>query len=503
MRYHFLIITALLIGVVTLLFALRWRDYIKDAMKKRSRFIEFAKKLPGPPTLPFFGNALTFWETDRTVITLLDIHRKLNKSIFKFWLGPSLKIVVTDPDDFEILLKSPHASKKDDLYLCMEPAIVNGLINSNLGSYRLHKKILTPIINSTASVSRHAEKFNYHASILVDRLKEKCGKEEFDAHDYIGFCVGDIAFETLTGLAGKGQLGEPSPFYHLSQEGLHILTYRMMRPWLHPDFIFRLTRSGRKFYKITKEAHAFVDYFIAEKIKNYDPMHEEELHTYKPVIDTLIDHMMVSKDLTPEELRYEFVTLFVAMFETVEGVSCLILSMIAMYPEVQEKIRQEINNVCKSDYISESEVSDLVYLEMVIKECLRLFPVGPVLPRKITEDIKLSTCTVPKDISVFMLIFSTHRNPKYWKDPEKFIPERFAPENSKDRHPYQYLPYSSGLRMCPGPKYGVVCAKILMAKILRSYYLTSTMTLDTIRLHTHLSTRFTDGYWIKLTEIQA
>ncbi|XP_063991338.1 cytochrome P450 4C1-like [Diachasmimorpha longicaudata] len=491
---------AFLIGVLTILLSLRWWNPVRNYLRQRSIFIEFAKTLPGPRTLPFFGNALTLWETDKTVLTLTKIGREINASTFKFWLGPALKIVVTDPHDLEIIMMSSKATKKDDVYQLMQPAVVNGLINSEGAIYRAHKKLLTPIINSNTVVNRYAEIFNYQSSIAVKRLQEKVGKGEFDMHEDIGFCVGDVAFETLTGMPGTCQMGQPSPFLKLTQEGLHIVCYRMMRPWLYPDFIFYLTNSGRKLAKIVDDAHAFIDHEIRKRQKEYKPIHSDE-RTHLAVVDYMVDHMMRNNDITVEEIRYEIVTLFVGLFETVEGLCCMILLMIAMHPEVQDKVRAEINNAIKNDYITDDETTKLEYLDMVIKESIRLFPVGPILPRKITEEMKLSTCTVPKGSSLFMLPYATHRDPKYWKNPEEFIPERFTPENAKNRHPFAYVPYSAGPRICPGPKYGVVCVKIVIAHIVRNFRMSTSMKLNTMPIHTHISTRSVDGYRVTLDKI--
>lgn len=120
------------------------------------------------------------------------------------------------------------------------------------------------------------------------------------------------------------------------------------------------------------------------------------------------------------------------------------------------------------------------YLQMVIKETLRLFPVAFVMARELTEDIELGTffffffflqranslpylhftetetlmivesCTLPSGCQVMIPICAIHRNPKYWPTPNEFIPERFAPGNS---HNYDaYLPFGTGLRSCPGKR---------------------------------------------------
>lgn len=112
-----------------------------------------------------------------------------------------------------------------------------------------------------------------------------------------------------------------------------------------------------------------------------------------------------------------------------------------------------------------------------------------------------ATCTVPANCSVFMLPFALHRSPKYWDKPEVFNPDRFSPENSKNRHPYTFLPFSGGIRSCPGRKFANYPLKIMIAYLLRSYSLSTTATLKGLRLHSHISVRSPDGYPISIKKL--
>lgn len=88
---------------------------------------------------------------------------------------------------------------------------------------------------------------------------------------------------------------------------------------------------------------------------------------------------------------------------------------------------------------------------MVIKESLRLFPIGPTIMREVIHDIKLKNdIVIPKGAGVMVVMYRTHRLTKYWTEPEKFIPERFLPELCEKRHPFAYVPFSFGPRSCIG-----------------------------------------------------
>lgn len=119
--------------------------------------------------------------------------------------------------------------------------------------------------------------------------------------------------------------------------------------------------------------------------------------------------------------------------------------MLAMHKDVQAKVVDELREVFSSaDEENDFEkLNKLQYMEMVIKEILRLFPISAFTLRKTTNDFELNNFTIPKDSILFLSIFPLQRNKVYWgEDADQFIPERFETEKMKMIHPYAYLPFS-------------------------------------------------------------
>lgn len=118
--------------------------------------------------------------------------------------------------------------------------------------------------------------------------------------------------------------------------------------------------------------------------------------------------------------------------------------LIGHHPEVQKALHQEVDSVLgNSDEVTFEMLGDLKYLDMVLKESLRIYPSVPYIGRQLTEDIVLDGKTIPAGTTMSIEIFMILHHPKYWPEPEKFIPERWA-DGSEEKDPYLYIPFSAG-----------------------------------------------------------
>ncbi|KAI8428766.1 hypothetical protein MSG28_007447, partial [Choristoneura fumiferana] len=301
-------------------------------------------------------------------------------------------------------------------------------------------------------------------------------------------CKTSNNYDKTTG-TGKNSLGieinsqnnRHHPFLQAFEDVSRLLAKRVVSPWLYLDFIYGLIPEGKKVAYCRKVAYEFVDNIVRLK--------REELATLKsnnePVenktfLDMIIDSSSKIKGYSDVEVREEVIVIMSAGSDTSAVGTGYTAVMLSRYPEVQEKVYQELEEVFgnNSRPVTAADLPKLVYLEAVVKETLRLYPPVPIYVRETHSDCKLPNgLTVPKGVALLFLLHGMHRNPKYWgDDAEQFRPERFF-EGSL-RHPVQFIPFSYSVRNCLGGTYALMSIKTAMATMLRRYRLLPPAGLD-------------------------
>ncbi|KAF2897325.1 hypothetical protein ILUMI_08850 [Ignelater luminosus] len=179
--------------------------------------------------------------------------------------------------------------------------------------------------------------------------------------------------------------------------------------------------------------------------------------------------------LTMNEVTAQAFVFFAAGFETSSTTTTFCLYELVQNPELQDKVREEINTVCEqyNGELTYDGVMKLKYMEKCINETLRKYPPLPIHTRECTETYKIpgTNLVINKGTSVLIPVMGIQNDPEYYPDPDRFDPERFS-ENVDKRHPAAWIPFGDGPRICIGLRFGMIQTKVGLAALLKRFRFT-------------------------------
>ncbi|KAK5638862.1 hypothetical protein RI129_013157 [Pyrocoelia pectoralis] len=466
----------------------------------RRRLYMMAKQKPGPISLPFIGGAWCFINKN-----ILDASVGLQErygSITSVWIGQELNFFLSDPEDLEMVLTSPHAYGKHVNYKFVKGILGDGLITAPVDKWKTRRRALAPTFNQKI-LDGFVQTFVRQSETLVKKLETIVGKGTFDSFDYISRCTLDIIFETEMGLSINAQHTE-GQMLEWANSAFKIAIIRMFSKWYSNDFLFNMSLMSEVFRESKRRLEEFTQAIVDRQLEAYRKNVAQEYLGDEPKFKTFLQLLIeLSEDtlhLTKTEIREEVMTFFIAGSETTATTTAFTLLTLGIDLTVQEKVYQEIMDVLGSDRnIVYQDLPKFVYLERVLKETLRLFPGGPLLGRSVTSDIKLKGCTIPGGSFLTLVVHHMHRNPEIYPEPLKFDPDRFLSEQVSKRHPYAWLPFSGGHRNCIGMKYAFMVMKTVIANIVREFKITTPYRdVGEIALESQVVLKTPDGYPISL-----
>ncbi|MFZ4813212.1 MAG: cytochrome P450 [Phototrophicaceae bacterium] len=168
-------------------------------------------------------------------------------------------------------------------------------------------------------------------------------------------------------------------------------------------------------------------------------------------------------------VRDNILTLFFAGHETTANTLTWALYLLDQHPAILEKLRQEVDGVLQGRAPSLADLRQLPYTTMVIQETMRYEPTVSTLGRYVTQDLELGGYLLEGGTTVLIPIYALHHDPRWWKNPQEFDPERFNAENEPNIPKYAYLPFGGGPRVCIGNHFAMMEAQILLAMFVQHY----------------------------------
>ncbi|CAI0387093.1 unnamed protein product [Linum tenue] len=173
--------------------------------------------------------------------------------------------------------------------------------------------------------------------------------------------------------------------------------------------------------------------------------------------------------LTMDNIKAVTVEVFIAGVETSATAIDWTMAEMMKDERVLRKAQEEVRQVYRGKTnVDESSLHELKYLDLVIKESLRLHPPLPLLfPRESQAKVEVCGYEIPAKTKVIVNCWAIGRDPQYWIEPTKFYPERFADSTIDYKgNNFEFIPFGAGRRMCPGMLYATAVVKLTLANLL-------------------------------------
>lgn len=260
-------------------------------------------------------------------------------------------------------------------------------------------------------------------------------------------------------------------------ELLGILNWTDHLPWL-ADFDPQGIRS--RCYKLVPKVNRFVKRIIDQ--------HRAHAHP-SPQLNGDFTDVLLSLEGSDKLSEPDMIAvLWEMIFRGTDTVAVLIewiLARLVLHVDVQSRVQEELDRVVgRSRPVTESDISNLVYLGAVVKEVLRLHPPGPLLSwaRLAIIDTTIDGHDVAKGTMAMVNMWAISRDPEIWKDPLQFKPERFLDGSLKDMSvmgsDLRLAPFGSGRRSCPGKNLGLTTVNFWVASLLHEFEFESCKEVD-------------------------
>ena len=187
---------------------------------------------------------------------------------------------------------------------------------------------------------------------------------------------------------------------------------------------------------------------------------------------SVLFRLMREGSLSYREVVAHLTFTIAASFDALSSGTVSTLYYLARSPEWQERVREELcSKIVSADRFGLAELQECRQSEWAVKEALRLNAAAPVLWRRAVRDVEFAGYRLPAGTITGVNPMLTHLLPQYWDEPEQFRPDRFSPEQSRDRHRFAFVPFGAGAHGCLGANYASLQARALLRRLLEHHRL--------------------------------
>jgi len=420
-----------------------------------SKAIVFSRDaLPPGPKGTLFGGSLKEIGP-RRVDFFLDLARTYGP-LASFRIGRWRLFLASDPNLIQqVLVTDAKSYIKHFGARTFKPVLGNGLVTSEGDFWLRQRRLLQPAFLKAQVQSYAPVMAKLTERMLADWSPGKSVNIEFE----FSSLTSAIALKTLFGLDDRGDRKRIDESLRLTFE---LLTARLDMPFQLP--LWLPIPSNVKLNRALTEVRQVVDSFIAAG-------------RARPRGNDLLSIMIAAQHedgtgMSDRQLRDEAMTLYLAGHETTALTLTWSWYLLSRHPEVEKKLVDEWKSILSGRAPGADDLASLPYTAAVINESMRLYPPVYVIGREALVDLELGGYRVKRGYTVLMSQWVNHRDPKYFPEPEQFLPERWLNGLASRLPKFAYYPFGGGQRICIGSHFALMEAAIVLATVGQQYRFT-------------------------------
>ncbi|XP_033120772.1 cytochrome P450 3A56-like [Anneissia japonica] len=455
-------------------------------------FSTFTKlNIPGPKPTAYFGNMMQLFNIQKGLQNVQqELIEQYGKVVGCYTLRSPV-MFVADPDLINrILIKDFDKFQSHKKSLLKSGLGEDSLLTLHGDRWKYVRGILSPSFTS-GKLKKMTPLMNEGGTNMLTKLQEKVANgEDIETKELFGNYVMEVVATCLFGLKLDPNGNDIEKFAKYAKRafttnpGSLAIMLTLFFPWTAHIFNFfnvgLLSKDILDFFRDTveqvlkmrqeEESSSRVDFvqimLNAHKAKPDEDFEKDEYAGYN------VKAEKATKPLTSDEIMAQALTFFMAGYETTSTTLCYASYSLATHPEIQTQLIEEVDDVTRGDdNVTLEFLNKMPYLNKVVFEVLRLYPPAIYVERQCNETCTINGVTFPKDVQVFLAVWTVHREPEYYPDPETFDPERFSSEEIKKRPQSTFLSFGGGPRVCIGQRFSLVEIKIALIRILQKYRL--------------------------------
>ncbi|XP_021108186.1 cytochrome P450 3A14 [Heterocephalus glaber] len=426
--------------------------------------------IPGPKPLPFFGTLLAYrkgiWKFDT------ECYKKYGK-MWGLYDGQQPVLAITEPDMIKaVLVKECYSAFTNRRSLGPVGFMKNAVSLSEDEEWKRIRTQLSPTFTS-GKLKEMFPIIKQYGDVLVKNLRSRAEKgKPVDLKEVFGAYSMDVITATSFGVNVDSLNNPEDPFVEKARKLLILDLFRPLRlsvvlfPFLTPVYemlrIFIFPWDSLKFF--TK--------FVKQMQENrLEPNQKHRVDFLQLMMNSQNSKDTEShKALSDVEILAQSIIFISAGYDTTSNTLSFIMHMLATHPDAQKKLQQEIDTTLPNKAFPTYDVMmEMEYLDMVVHETLRLYPIANRIERMCKKDVEINGMFIPKGTVVMVPTFALQKDSKYWPEPDEFHPERFSKKNKENVDPYIYMPFGNGPRNCIGMRFALMNMKLALIRVLQNF----------------------------------